>query len=167
MKTEVERNYALKVVCSGELVSVVVRLKNGWTREGERKRDVGDGKAFILLSRGRLHHTQLAAGGGVGVEFGWLVGCWGKEKRDRNRCFFYLFFYFLFFIFFSQIHSLTELGSHLDGLGLTYKRNDTIGSIHAERVWVAFRLRNSVRIVGAISWKGDGELLQITGAGEG
>ena len=40
----------MKVVCSGELVSVVVRLKNGWTREGERKRDVGDGKAFILLS---------------------------------------------------------------------------------------------------------------------
>lgn len=94
----------------------------------------------------------------------------GKEKRDRNKCFSYLFFYFLFFIFFSQIHSPTELGSHSDGLGLTYKWNTTIGSTWAESVWVAFRLRNfskiSVRIVGAISWKGDGELLQITGAGE-
>jgi len=35
---------------SCELMSVVVRLKNGWTREGEGKGDVGDGVGFIPLN---------------------------------------------------------------------------------------------------------------------
>jgi len=50
VKSVGERNYALEAVCSCELVSVAVRLKNRWTREGEGKKDVGDGVAFIPLS---------------------------------------------------------------------------------------------------------------------
>ena len=77
-------------------MSVVVRLKNGWTREGERKRDVGDGVAFIVELRQVASHS-VSGRGGVGVQV-WVVG-W----RDRNECFSIFFFlYSLFFISFPR-----------------------------------------------------------------
>jgi len=142
-KTEVERNYALKVVCSGELMSVVVRLKNGWTREGERKRDVGDGVAFIVELRQVASHSVSGRGGGCrGTGLGgWLVAG-GRKSATVANVFPSFFILFPIFYFLSQIHSSTELSSHLDGLGLTYKWNDAIGSTRPESVWVAFRSRN-------------------------